>query len=139
MSLQQQLPQAAITQHHVWLMQQPHPSVNRTAWGLVSLATLNAVNTGRKHLYRLISSGQQLQEERAPTSPLVQEAATSAVQRLWTLLLRYAATCAKHEDLAHLPLDHPWLYQPGNEDGLRVRLPADVGLPEEVLRWPDGF
>jgi hypothetical protein len=146
-SLTAQTPDITYQLPHLWLLQTPDGSIDRAVWAVVGLSALAAMDTGRKVLYQLVKSAQQQDQPvlLQPDSNFVQQASTAAIQRLWALLTRFAASFAgsssRNEEYAfQLRHDHPWL-KPRSSiiNPLQVVLPQDLVLPPEVLLWKDGF
>ena len=115
-SLATQLSGAQLTPVHVWLAQPP-PDVHEGVWGVVCLAAVYAMDSGRRQVVarRLAAQRQQPAGQQAPAPPeagaqLTTAAANHAVARLWDLLQEFctlgAAPAAWREAL---PAAHPFV------------------------------
>lgn len=133
---------------HLWLCITPHPRVQQGVWDVVCLAALNAMQTGRKLLWKLgrergealAAGGVQLTLQQAwgvgPAPPTVlQRAQRAAVAHFWANVQDFVQlhrVPTRWEVGARLPSNHPFIAaEPGprvaGQDGrIRVVLPPGV-------------
>ena len=99
---------------HFWLMHPPasSPSLQVGPWRVICLAAIEAMDFGRKQLYRLGKEPVPLPGP--PTSPqpepIAHKAGRRAIARFWDILLDIAASHPPSpEDWAGVDSDHPIL------------------------------
>lgn len=123
------LPAAGLCCAHVWLLCPPCASVRQCVWDVVCLASLSAMLTGRRYMWKL-----RLGAAALPPRAAVEQASRSAAAHFWALLQDFVAL---HElphawrAGGHLPVSHPFIAaQPGQrQPGRGAVLAIRVALP----------
>ncbi len=126
--LQRGLGNRPLAQWNVWLLQPP-PGVRPAVWRVVALAALEAMEMGRRALWRKwVKAGRpEAEEERAA---VVEAAGQRAAASFWLALHDFArgGRCLDSQGWAAVGPDHPFLavhVQPPMRPVIRVVMPAE--------------
>jgi len=95
-----------IQRHHIWLLESPSPTFFKPLWPIVALAALNAMDSGRRTLFR------SSQQSPTPASlPTIRRAAIrNGIAAFWKLIAHFAANNQQPAIWSSLPADHPFLH-----------------------------
>ncbi|KAL4514492.1 hypothetical protein Ndes2526A_g03960 [Nannochloris sp. 'desiccata'] len=97
--------QSTLRRHHLWLLECPLPSFYQPLWPVVALAALNAMDSGRRSLFRLSRNSS------TASIPTVERAAIrNGIAAFWKLLAQFAANPQAPQRWSSLPEDHPIIH-----------------------------
>jgi hypothetical protein len=98
--LQLQLGMTQLSRQAVWLLQAPAEHINTGVWQVVCTAAISAMDVGRRSMWSAYHAATMTATETA--LPAVTQAARTAVQHFWRILIQFA-------DRPVMPTGRGWL------------------------------
>ena len=97
--------QHLLLRHHLWLLECPLPSFFKPLWSIVALAALNAMDSGRRTLFR------SSRTSATASIPTIRRAAIrNSIATFWKLIAHFAANPQRSPMWSSLPEDHPIIH-----------------------------
>lgn len=109
--------EATLQRHHLWLLESPLPTFFKPLWPVVALAALNAMDSGRRTLFRLTRNRQSTPVLIASSR---RAAIRNAIAAFWKFLAQFAATPQATTIWSSLTEDHPFLHWNTTECKLKL-------------------